>query len=104
MSMAPSRRRFLRNLAAGAGMVALAGCDRLSQTPGVDSLLRETEKLTLHAQRALQGRHALAREFTEADLSPVFRANGTQMPESDEYAQLLEHGFADWRLQVDGLV
>ncbi|MET0256645.1 MAG: molybdopterin-binding protein [Luteibacter sp.] len=104
MSMAPSRRRFLRNLAAGAGMVALAGCDRLSQTPGVDSLLRETEKLTLRAQRALQGRHALAREFTEADLSPVFRANGTQMPESDEYAQLLEHGFADWRLQVDGLV
>lgn len=104
MSMASSRRRFLRSLAAGAGMVALAGCDRLSQTSGVDSLLRDTEKLTLGAQRALLGRRALAKEFGEADLSPVFRANGTQMPDSDEYAQLLEHGFTDWRLQVDGLV
>jgi DMSO/TMAO reductase YedYZ molybdopterin-dependent catalytic subunit len=66
--------------------------------------LRDTEKLTMGAQRTLLGRHALAREFGEADLSPVFRANGTQMPDSDEYAQLLEHGFADWRLQVDGLV
>jgi DMSO/TMAO reductase YedYZ molybdopterin-dependent catalytic subunit len=104
MSMASSRRRFLRSLAAGAGMVALAGCDRLSQTPGVDSLLRETEKLTLRAQRGLQGRRALAKEFTEADMSPVFRANGTQMPDSDEYARLLRNGFADWRLQVDGQV
>ena len=26
------------------------------------------------------------------------------MPDSDEYAQLLKGNFADWRLQVDGLV
>jgi DMSO/TMAO reductase YedYZ molybdopterin-dependent catalytic subunit len=70
----------------------------------MDALLRHTEKLTMGAQRALLGRHELAREFTEADLSPVFRANGTQMPDSDEYAHLLEREFVDWRLQVDGLV
>jgi len=70
----------------------------------MDALLRNTEKLTMGAQRALLGRHALAREFTEADLSPVFRANGTQMPDSDEYAHLLEREFVDWRLQVGGLV
>jgi DMSO/TMAO reductase YedYZ molybdopterin-dependent catalytic subunit len=99
-----SRRRLLMGLACGAGAVALAGCDRLVQTAQVDSVLRQTEKLTLRGQRLLLGRQALAQEFSEADLSPVFRANGTQMPDSDEYAQLLAHGFEDWRLQVDGLV
>jgi DMSO/TMAO reductase YedYZ molybdopterin-dependent catalytic subunit len=102
--MDSSRRRFITGLAAGVGAVALVGCDRVSQNTSADALLRDTEKLTMGAQRALLGRHALAREFGEADLSPLFRANGTQMPDSDEYAQLLEHGFADWRLQVDGLV
>jgi len=46
----------------------------------------------------------MAPEFGEADLSPVFRANGTRMPDSDEYAQLLKGNFAQWRLRVDGLV
>jgi DMSO/TMAO reductase YedYZ molybdopterin-dependent catalytic subunit len=104
VTMESSRRRFLTGLAAGVGAVALAGCDRIAQNASADALLRETEKLTMKAQRALLGRHALAREFGESDLSPMFRANGTQMPDSDEYAHLLERGFADWRLQVDGLV
>lgn len=56
------------------------------------------------SQRALLTGQRLVREYTEADLSPVFRANGTQMPDSDEYAHLLEREFVDWRLQVDGLV
>ncbi len=98
-----SRRRFLTGLAAGGGALALAGCDRLTQTPAVDTLLGNTEQLTMRAQRVLGGGR-LAREYTEADLSPVFRANGTQMPDSAEYAHLLERGFVDWRLQVDGLV
>lgn len=95
---------MLMSLAAGAGTLALAGCDRLARNIGVDALLRGTEKLTLRSQRLLLDRQSLAQEFSEADLSPVFRANGTQMPDSEEYAQLLEHGFEDWRLQVDGLV
>jgi len=99
-----SRRNFLARLAAGAGALALTGCDRLVQDDNVDALLRQTEKLTLAGQRALLSRHALAREYTEADLSPVFRANGTQMPDSNEYARLLEGSFMDWRLKVDGLV
>ena len=99
-----SRRRLLLGLASGGGALALAGCDRLVHNAQVDDVLRQTEKLTLRGQRLLLGRQALAQEFSDADLSPVFRANGTQMPDSDEYARLLEHGFADWRLQVDGLV
>jgi len=99
-----SRRRFLAAMAAGAGTLALAGCDRLTDSEGLDGLLRNTEKLTMKAQRLLLSRKQLAPEYTEADLSPQFRANGTQMPDSDDYAQLLEGGFAQWRLQVDGLV
>ncbi|WP_431256185.1 molybdopterin-binding protein [Roseateles chitinivorans] len=99
-----SRRRFLGGAIAGVGAVALAGCDRVIQHAGVDQVLRGTERLTMQAQRAILQRERLAAEFTEADLSPVFRANGTRMPDSDEYAQLLAGKFSDWRLRVDGLV
>lgn len=34
----------------------------------------------------MASRKTLAQEFSEADLSPVFRANGTQMPASEQYA------------------
>lgn len=99
-----SRRQALAGLISGAGVAMLAGCDQLTQSAGPGSLLRQTEKLTMSSQRFLIGRRAMAREYSVADLSPVFRANGTQAPDSDEYTRLLEHGFADWRLQVDGLV
>jgi DMSO/TMAO reductase YedYZ molybdopterin-dependent catalytic subunit len=99
-----SRRRFLGGAILGAGAIALPGCDRVIQEPGVDRLLRSTERLTQQAQRALLQRERLAREFSEADLSPVFRANGTSLPDSDEYARLLDGKFSEWRLRVDGLV
>jgi DMSO/TMAO reductase YedYZ molybdopterin-dependent catalytic subunit len=76
----------------------------MTQSAGLGTLLRNTEKLTMSSQRLLLGQRSLAREYSVADLSPVFRANGTQAPESDEYTGLLANGFADWRLQVDGLV
>jgi DMSO/TMAO reductase YedYZ molybdopterin-dependent catalytic subunit len=95
---------MLTGLMAGAGVAMLAGCDRMTQSTQFGALLRNTEKLTMSSQRLLLGRQPLAREYSVADLSPVFRANGTQSPNSDEYAHLLEHGFVDWRLQVDGLV
>lgn len=104
MSTPFSRRSFLAGLASGAGALALSGCDRLTQNADVGSALRATEKLTLSAQRLLLPRQRLAPEYLEADLSPVFRANGTQLPDSDEYAQLLEREFVDWRLKVDGMV
>lgn len=99
-----ARRRLLAGLLLAPSSAMLAGCDRVTQSETLGSVLRNTEKLTQKSQRFLLGRHALAREYTLADLSPVFRANGTQSPDSEEYKHLLEHGFADWRLQVDGLV
>ena len=46
----------------------------------------------------------MAQEFTEADRSPAFRSNGTAEPNTDEYRALAATGFADYRLEVDGLV
>ncbi|MGH7000043.1 MAG: twin-arginine translocation signal domain-containing protein, partial [Stellaceae bacterium] len=71
------RRRFLGRAAAGIAVLTLGGCDQLSQSPWVVGLLDSAERATRYMQRLITGRNALAREYTEADLSPVFRANGT---------------------------
>lgn len=97
------RRRLLILGAAGAGSVLLGGCDRLSSAPDFQEFLALAEGLTYRTQRVLSG-EALAREFRSADISPVFKVNGTEMPDSDEYAALRDNNFADWRLRVDGLV
>jgi len=104
MMKTPSRRGFIGSALAGLGAAALSGCDRLVQSGPTDRILRSTEHLTMKAQRALQARGTPAAEFSESDLSPVFRANGTRLPASDEYARLIDGKFADWRLRVDGLV
>lgn len=90
-------------LAGGAGLM-LAGCDRLNSSETFRGVLRSAEGLTMRAQRLISDRNALAREFSPADLSPVFRSNGTSFPRSDAYRRLAAGRFADWRLQVDGLV
>jgi DMSO/TMAO reductase YedYZ molybdopterin-dependent catalytic subunit len=96
-----SRRRLIGALGAGG---LLAGCDRLDRSPGFRGLLRSGERLTMRAQRLIADRGALAREFAAADMSPVFRSNGTRMPGSPDYAAHAASRFADWRLAVDGLV
>ncbi|HEX3496998.1 MAG TPA: molybdopterin-binding protein [Methylocella sp.] len=98
------RRRFLELGAASLGASLLTGCDRLSESPDFQSFLSSAEGLTYRVQRLFGGGHALAREFTASDVSPVFKVNGTSMPESEEYAALREKNFADWRLGVEGLV
>ena len=81
-----SRRRLI---ATGASGLMLAGCDRLNNSQSFRGVLRSAEKLTMGAQRLIRQRDALAREYSEADLSPIFRPNGTRMPGSGEYAQHL---------------
>lgn len=99
-----TRRRFLIGNTLGVSALTLAGWNVLEQDPDVDAVIRSAEKLTMKAQRLLQGRNALAREFAETDISPSFRVNGTSTPESDEYAELAVGKFASWRLKIDGLV
>jgi len=99
-----TRRRFIIGSTLGVSALALTGCDVLEQNADVGAVIRSSEKLTMRAQRLLQGRDALAREFSEKDISLSFRVNGSSMPDSEEYAALLENNFADWRLKIDGLV
>ena len=98
------RRRFLAWLAAAGGAAAVSGCDRLTGNASMRSLLAAADAPTDAAMRALVPDDALAPEFTEADLSPVFKANGSLNPKTPEYLALLESGFADYRLAVSGLV
>ena len=46
----------------------------------------------------------MAKEYTEADLSPVFPTNGTSDPNDSDYQALAQRHFADWRLKIGGLV
>jgi DMSO/TMAO reductase YedYZ molybdopterin-dependent catalytic subunit len=52
----------------------------------------------------LIGADALAREYAPSEMSPRFRTNGNTQPRSEAYQRHAEAGFADWRLEVDGLV
>ncbi|HXW72531.1 MAG TPA: molybdopterin-dependent oxidoreductase [Methylocella sp.] len=98
------RRQLLKLSMASLGGSLLGGCDQLSKSPDFQSLLGLAEALNYGAQRGLEGDRALAREYTAADLSAVFKVNGSQMPEGEEYARLLANNFIDWRLRIDGLV
>src|SRR5215203_5242003 len=98
-----ARRRLLLG-AASAGALLLSGCDRLSQTEWFPKVLRSSETLSRGVHHLLGSRPSMAQEFTEADLSPSFRSNGTSMPESEEYQALAKSGFVDWQLEVGGLV
>lgn len=99
-----TRRRWLSGLAAGAAGTMLSACDKLTMNPAVQQGLARAEGLTRRAQRLLVDRKALAREFTEAEISSDFRPNGSISPGDADYRALVEAGFADWRLTIDGLV
>jgi DMSO/TMAO reductase YedYZ molybdopterin-dependent catalytic subunit len=95
---------MIGSLGAGAGGLLLSGCDRITRSDAFQSAQASAQGLTMGAQRLVIDRTALAREFDVADLSPVFRTNGTSRPGSASYNALAAGGFADWRLVVDGLV
>ena len=99
-----ARRRWLqRALLVGSSMI-LGACDRVARSERVGSTLNLAEGWTRTAQRLLLGRHALAREYAEEDISTNFPANGTTQPDTGDYLRHLDNRFADWRLSIGGLV
>lgn len=98
------RRRFLGQALAVGGVALLAGCDRLGENKTFREILASSDKLTDKTFHALTPENALAQEFTEADLSPYFKANGSVNPKTPEYLALLNNNFVDYRLNVFGLV
>ena len=99
-----ARRRFLGRIAASLGALGLAGCDRLSQNDTFARLLGSAERLNGGIAKLVTGRKAMAQEFAPADLSPTFRSNGTADPDNPQYAALAQNHFADYALEVSGLV
>jgi DMSO/TMAO reductase YedYZ molybdopterin-dependent catalytic subunit len=98
-----TRRRLLGIGALGAGSL-LSGCDRLDADPGFRDLLAEVGGVHKAAQRLLIGRTALAHEFRETEMSPIFRSNGSTDVADPAYQAHVAQGFANWQLRVDGLV
>ncbi|WP_406871690.1 molybdopterin-binding protein [Aminobacter sp. P9b] len=103
-----SRRRFLTAASLGISGAALSGCDAFDflqdRDNGVRNVLEGANGLTYRAQRLIAGRASLAQEFSEADIRQPQRPNGVTAPNDDVYKGLLSNQFADWRLDVVGLV
>ncbi|MBC7756762.1 MAG: molybdopterin-dependent oxidoreductase [Bdellovibrio sp.] len=104
MTHQTDRRKFFRRLAGATGTLLLTGCDKLSDSEWFGHVLSTGESLNKGAHHLLRTRKAMAQEFSEADLSPDFRSNGTSFPESAEYQTMAKADFKDWSLEIAGLV
>jgi DMSO/TMAO reductase YedYZ molybdopterin-dependent catalytic subunit len=99
-----NRRRFITRAFGGIGLLALGGCDKITSSPIVNQVLASAEILSRTVQKAITGRRPLAPEFSDADISADFRVNGTSNPQDIGYQALARNNFADWKLEVGGLV
>ncbi len=98
-----TRRSLLLGLSVSAPAL-LAGCDSFGASPTLrESFLTWGEWLNYRTHRLLFA-NSLAPEFTESEMSPVFRTNGNVTAANSSYRQHLSQGFANWRLRIDGLV
>lgn len=102
------RRKILRAGLAGAAALTLAGCDQFDFLRDRNNVARKAmigaNGLTFRAQRLLLGRDALAREYAATEIRQGQRPNGSTDPDTGEYLALKENDFADYRLEVSGLV
>ena len=98
-----NRRRWLAGALASVGAAALSACGPTTP-PVVLQALRMAEGLTRRAQRLLVPREALAPEYSVAEISRDFRANGSIDPAAADYVALRDADFSDYRLEVAGLV
>ncbi len=101
MLLPDTDRRTL--LVGGTAGLLLAGCDKVNQSPTARSIFSLAEDANYRSQRLI-GRNALATEYDEKHLSPIFRPNGSRMPTGQDYQRHMSAGFSTWALAVDGLV
>lgn len=99
-----TRRKLIAGVAAGGSSIALSAWTGPTYNPLFENnVLSAGDWLNYRVQRLIVG-NALAQEFPESEMSPLFRTNGTDNPDTPEYQKLAAGQFADWRLQIDGLV
>lgn len=103
-----SRRSLLRAGLSSAVTMPLAGCSAFDFLQNRESAMRDfmisMNRLTYRAQRLLQSADQLAPEFAASDIRQDQHPNGSTDPDTPEYLMLKERNFADYALQVDGLV
>jgi DMSO/TMAO reductase YedYZ molybdopterin-dependent catalytic subunit len=108
MTLLTRRQALIGSLSGGglllAGCSKLVGGDILTGSPSFLRVLSVAESWSLHAQRFLLGGGAMAHEFKASDVSKTFKANGTLDPGGDAYNRHKDENFANWRLQIGGLV
>ena len=97
----PNRRNLLLGLGAGAAALAAAKASDLIP-PDAAGLYGCGHTLTYAAQKLLVG-NARAREFPPAQISAINHPKDNY-PKGQTFQQLKANGFADWKLQIDGLV
>lgn len=99
-----NRRGFLRGGLVAGSAVTLAGCRVLDEDDALRRRMAAANGLTYRAQRLIGGGHALAPEYTVADIRQGMRPNGSVRPDGEAYQALARDGFAGFRLVVTGLV
>jgi DMSO/TMAO reductase YedYZ molybdopterin-dependent catalytic subunit len=103
-----SRRALLRAGLASAAALPLGGCEAFDFLRTRDNAMREfmigMNTLTYKAQRLLQSADQLATEFTSSDIRQDQHPNGSTEPDTEDYLALQEKNFADYQLDVTGLV
>ena len=98
------RRGFLARGLGGGGHHAARRLRRSLRPAWVVRILDSAETLTRVTQRAILSPRALAREYSEAEISRDFKANGSTESRRADYKAHVANGFADWQLKVGGLV
>ncbi len=93
-----------RSVLAGFAALLTAGCTKIGKSDTFAGLVDGAEKLHRGAHRLLGGQRPLATEYSAADISPFFRGNGNTRIDRDDYRAHAAAGFADWTLEVRGLV
>jgi DMSO/TMAO reductase YedYZ molybdopterin-dependent catalytic subunit len=103
-----TRRSLLKAGLATTASLPLAGCSAFDFLRERDNAMREfmisINNLTYKAQRLLLSADQLAPEFSMADIRQDQHPNGSTDPDTEDYVALSDNSFADYQLQVDGLV
>ena len=102
------RKLILGGLATAAGASGLGVAARLAGRYGLippdhGGIFGVGETLTYASHRLLTSNGSMSRQFGRNDISQSAPVNGSPPP-PDLYQPLLERGFSDWRLAIDGLV
>ena len=107
MSAITRRKLITTGVVAVAGVVGLSAADRIARRYGLippdsGTIYGPGETLTYAAQRLLT-RHSMAREFPRSMISEKPFGNELGKP-TDAFKRHQANGFADWKLDVGGMV